>query len=186
MRIIGGLLKGRRIAAVAGDVTRPTADIVRQAVFSALSHHIDLNGAAVIDCYCGSGAFAFEALSRGAEHAILIDISPAVCKNARTTARELGVDLQTSIVCGDALHVISSVQLRQADIIFVDPPYSSLSMNAVVSRIAKTDVVRTGGLGVFEHQDVEAILPHPGWTQLRRLEHGRTVVDILRREARTS
>ncbi|MGZ6855020.1 MAG: RsmD family RNA methyltransferase, partial [Mycobacteriaceae bacterium] len=64
-RIIAGAAKGRRLA-VPADVTRPTADRVREALFSAVSARMDLDDARALDLYAGSGALGLEALSRGA------------------------------------------------------------------------------------------------------------------------
>ena len=70
MRVIAGELKGRRLVAPRGWKVRPTSDRVREAVFSALG---DVESATVLDLYCGTGALAIEALSRGAAHATLVD-----------------------------------------------------------------------------------------------------------------
>src|SRR5204862_660748 len=70
MRVIAGELKGQRLVAPRGWKVRPTSDRVREAIFSALG---DVTGASVLDLYCGTGALAIEALSRGATAAVLVD-----------------------------------------------------------------------------------------------------------------
>ena len=83
MRVIGGSLGGRTLAAPRGRATRPTSDRVREAVFSILG---DMSGLAVLDLYAGSGALAIEALSRGAAQATLVDCAPTAI--ATTTLTE--------------------------------------------------------------------------------------------------
>ena len=87
MRVIAGELKGRRLVAPRGWKVRPTSDRVREAVFSALG---DIDGAHVLDLYCGTGALAIEALSRGAASALLVDrdTRPALGNVERLGLRE--------------------------------------------------------------------------------------------------
>ena len=80
MRIIGGKLSGRKLEAPASRATRPTGDRVREAVFNIIAHHEwgkmignPLAKTHVLDAFCGTGALAFEALSRGSMHAVLLD-----------------------------------------------------------------------------------------------------------------
>src|SRR4051795_12538424 len=78
MRVIAGELKGRRLLAPRGWRVRPTSDRVREAIFSALGERVE--GARVLDLFCGTGALAIEALSRGAAAAVLVDrdVRPAL------------------------------------------------------------------------------------------------------------
>ena len=88
MRIIGGSARGRRIAAPKGSAIRPTADRVREALFNILPR--DLAGMRVLDLFAGSGSLSLEALSRGAESALLVDESAAAAKLIRRNVDALG------------------------------------------------------------------------------------------------
>jgi 16S rRNA (guanine966-N2)-methyltransferase len=120
MRVIAGELKGQRLVAPRGWKVRPTSDRVREAIFSALG---DVSGARVLDLYCGTGALAIEALSRGAARAVLVDrdIRPALGNIER-----LGLTDRGELIRSDAPRWLESQTLppaRRFDLIFIDAPY---------------------------------------------------------------
>ena len=118
MRVVAGELKGRRLAPPPGRsaAVRPTADRVREALFSILG---DLGGTTVLDLYCGTGALAIEALSRGAAGATLVDTHTSL---ARRNVAELELEDRCEIVRSDALRYLRRAGQR-FDLIFCDPPY---------------------------------------------------------------
>jgi 16S rRNA (guanine966-N2)-methyltransferase len=121
MRIVAGEFRGRRLAAPRGVRTRPTADRVREALFSILG---DVSGARVLDLYAGSGALGIEALSRGAESAVFVEREPrAVAAIERNLA---SIGLGERVVRGDALRFLAAEQ-GMFDLVFCDPPYDSAS-----------------------------------------------------------
>lgn len=118
LRVSGGELRGRRIAAPGrGERTRPTSERVREAVFSILG---DVDGARVLDLFAGTGALAFEALSRGATEAVLVDTRPRLAR-ANAEALDLGDRAQT--VRADAARFLRRPPESPFDLILCDPPY---------------------------------------------------------------
>ena len=118
LRITGGELGGRRIDAPGRrERTRPTSERVREAVFSILG---DIGGATVLDLYCGTGALAFEALSRGAAEATLVDTRPRL---ARENAERLGVGDRARVVRSDAARFLGRPPEEGFDLVLCDPPY---------------------------------------------------------------
>jgi len=119
-RVIAGTLRGRRLQ-VPPSGTRPTSDRVREALFSALGSHGDLEDAVVLDLYAGSGALGFEALSRGARSLDAVEASPRAAAVIRANAAGLGVTarVHTSKV---AAFLARAATLR-ADLVLLDPPY---------------------------------------------------------------
>ncbi|MGH2923959.1 MAG: RsmD family RNA methyltransferase [Solirubrobacterales bacterium] len=128
LRITGGELRGRRIAAPGrGEKTRPTSERVREAAFSILG---SVEGARVLDLFCGTGALAFEALSRGAAAATLVDTRT---RTARANAERLGVTDRARVVRSAAAPFLSRVSDRGRarggiaaagfDLVLCDPPY---------------------------------------------------------------
>ena len=95
-RIISGNLRGRRLA-VPQSGTRPTSDRVKEALFSRLEHYELLDDATVLDLYAGSGGLAFEALSRGAARAVLVDVSAGAVRICRDNSANLGLKQQTEV-----------------------------------------------------------------------------------------
>jgi 16S rRNA (guanine966-N2)-methyltransferase len=119
MRIVAGELGGRRLTAPRGSGTRPTADRVREALFSILG---DVSGARVLDLYAGSGALGIEALSRGAAAATFVDSGTAAIAAVRRNLSDLGLD--AAVHRRDALAWLADTADERAfDLVFVDPPY---------------------------------------------------------------
>jgi 16S rRNA (guanine966-N2)-methyltransferase len=118
LRIVAGELKGRRLATPPrrSEAVRPTADRVREALFSILG---DVEGTRVLDLYCGTGALGLEAVSRGAARATLVDTHTAL---ARRNVTDLGVADRAEVVRADARAYLRRTRQR-FDLIFCDPPY---------------------------------------------------------------
>jgi len=121
MRVIAGELKGRRLLAPRGWKVRPSAERVREAIFSALG---DIDGASVLDLYCGTGALAIEALSRGAASAVLVD---GDTRPALGNLENLGLGERTELVRSDVGRWLAAGARDPAatrfDLVFVDAPY---------------------------------------------------------------
>lgn len=121
MRVIAGELKGQRLVAPRGWKVRPTSDRVREAVFSALG---GVEGASVLDLYCGTGALAIEALSRGAASAVLVDRDT---RPALGNVERLGLRERCELLRGDAERWLTAnaaaAAPRRFDLVFVDAPY---------------------------------------------------------------
>jgi 16S rRNA (guanine966-N2)-methyltransferase len=117
VRVIAGELKGRRLVAPQGWKVRPTSDRVREAVFSALG---EIEGATVLDLYCGTGALAIEALSRGAGHATLVDRDT---RAALGNVHALGLVDRTDLIKADVGSWLGDHRGGEKDLIFCDPPY---------------------------------------------------------------
>jgi 16S rRNA (guanine966-N2)-methyltransferase len=120
VRVTGGELRGRRLAAPPGRsrAVRPTAERAREAIFSIVAGH--LPDAQVLDLYCGTGALAIEALSRGAARAVLVDSDPRL---ARANVKALGIADRAEVIRADALRFLRRAR-RRFDLILCDPPYN--------------------------------------------------------------
>jgi 16S rRNA (guanine966-N2)-methyltransferase len=119
MRVVAGAFKGHRLHAPRGTRTRPTADRVREALFSLLG---DVAGLRVLDLYAGSGALGIEALSRGAASAVFVERDQRAVAAIRRNLEV--VDAEAEVRRQDALRFLVSTQGR-FDLVFVDPPYDS-------------------------------------------------------------
>lgn len=123
MRIIGGELRGRRLIAPRGRKVRPTADRIREAVFNILTG--TCRGACVIDLFAGTGALGLEALSRGAESAVFIDIDRVAVDVIRRNILTCGMASRGQAVRWDIRRNLNCLQglVRTANLVFMDPPY---------------------------------------------------------------
>jgi 16S rRNA (guanine966-N2)-methyltransferase len=125
VRVVAGEFKGRRLQAPAGSRTRPTADRVREAVFSMLG---DLGGARVLDLYAGSGALGIEALSRGAQSAVFVERDRRALAAIRRNLDAVGAE--ATVLARDALSVLGE-EGGPYDLVFCDPPYDAAARLAV-------------------------------------------------------
>jgi 16S rRNA (guanine966-N2)-methyltransferase len=121
LRVVAGQFKGRRLQAPRGTRTRPTADRVREALFSMLG---DVTGARVLDLYAGSGALGIEALSRGAASAVFVDRDPQAVAAIERNLAAIGVE--AAVVRQDALRYLAGPD-GPFELVFCDPPYDSAS-----------------------------------------------------------
>jgi 16S rRNA (guanine966-N2)-methyltransferase len=122
MRIVGGQFGGRLLTVPKDARVRPTADRVREAWMSILGD--ELVGARVLDLFAGSGALGLEALSRGAQSATFVELSPGSLKALSANITALGVDLAADVHRSDALRYAERLPERAFDVVFADPPYS--------------------------------------------------------------
>jgi 16S rRNA (guanine(966)-N(2))-methyltransferase RsmD len=149
MRVIAGELKGQRLVAPRGWKVRPTSDRVREAIFSALGDRVV--GARVLDLYCGTGALAIEALSRGAASAVLVDrdTRPAI-----GNVQRLGLDEKAELVRTDVGRWLGDVSSARAagkfDLVFVDAPYKLADRVAQDLNIHLPQLLAADGRAVIE------------------------------------
>lgn len=123
MRVIAGTAKGHPLVAPTGRGTRPTADRVREAVFSSLQPVIA--GTDVLDLYAGSGAMGIEALSRGAASATLVERHGRACATIRDNLVTTKVEDRATVVTADVRSALRTLaaDARRFDVVFCDPPY---------------------------------------------------------------
>ncbi|MEU3461851.1 16S rRNA (guanine(966)-N(2))-methyltransferase RsmD [Streptomyces sp. NPDC006733] len=123
-RVIAGVAGGRRLAVPPGDGTRPTSDRAKEGMFSTWeSLRGTLDGARVLDLYGGSGAIGLEALSRGAEHVLLVEADPAAVRTIRENVRMIGLP-GAEVRAGRAEQVVAGPPpATPFDMAFLDPPY---------------------------------------------------------------
>ena len=119
MRVIAGEFRSRRLKSIPGDATRPTPDRLRETLFDILSPRIE--GAVFLDGYAGTGAVGIEALSRGARHAIFLEKDRHAVETIRENVAALRLEQRATVVKGS---VALTIGRSQADIVFLDPPYT--------------------------------------------------------------
>jgi 16S rRNA (guanine966-N2)-methyltransferase len=179
MRVIAGVLGGRRLVAPKGLATRPTSDRVREALFSSLG---DVTDARVLDLYAGTGALGIEALSRGAARAIFVE-------SARPALAALRENL-TTLALLDRAHVMALPAARAIPslagegpfaLIFADPPYAALAEVPPLLE-ALGGALSPGARVVIEHASRDAAPPVAGLTARWSKGYGDTTVTLYDRE----
>jgi len=180
--VIAGTDRGRKLHVPPGDRVRPTKDMVREALFSALDARGAIVDASVLDLYAGSGALAIEALSRGAARAVLVEKDRAALTAIGSNIAELGLTDVAHVAPLDVDRFLMGILPREApfDLVFVDPPYET-SDDAVVTVL--TGLARPGWLGADAIVAVERPIRHPlpvpdGWRTGWEREFGDTLVSF--------
>ena len=162
MRVIGGTAKGRRVKSFKGQALRPTADRVKEALFNILPH--DLSGWKVLDLFAGTGNLTFEALSRGAEQACLVDVSREASKLIRKNVEALGFSRCANVIGIPALRAIHMLAARgdTFDLILVDPPYDKGWVERILKSLSQKELLENDGILVMEHSTREEVQKNYG------------------------
>jgi 16S rRNA (guanine966-N2)-methyltransferase len=177
MRVIAGEWRGRPLIAPVGQSTRPTADRVRESLFSMLASRIgSFQGLAVADLYAGSGALGIEALSRGAVTCTFVDANRGAIDALRRNLESFEALKRAKTVNS---RVESFVPTQPLQLIFADPPYTTGSGSAVVELSAKGGWLASGGWMAIETERGDSVAPGPFALEIER-DIGRARVTILR------
>lgn len=153
MRIITGKAKGIRLKTLEGNTTRPTAERVKEAVFSMIQ--FDIEGRKVLDLFAGSGQMSLEALSRGADSAVLIDKSPEAIKIIEENALKCKLYPFCEIRRSEYLDYIKRNRGEKFDIIFLDPPYAQNFYAPAIRALLTYDMLKCSSLLVCESGEEE-------------------------------
>jgi len=188
MRIVGGRHRGRSLAVPRGLAVRPTSDRAREALFNILEHgklstdgRSLLPGSTVLDAFAGTGAFALEALSRGAAHALLLERDPAALAAARDNARKLGEAANLTIRQADATR--PGPAPAEAAIAFLDPPYGQGLAGPALEALAREGWFGPSAIVVVEIDGREAFRAPAGFALLEERRYGRARLVFLRHGA---
>lgn len=178
VRLIGGRWRGTRLDVPNLDGLRPTGDRVRETLFNWLMPA--LPGARVLDLFAGSGALGFEAVSRGAAQAVLVERDAALAAALRATAARLGAGESIEVVQADALAWLAGRAAARFDIAFVDPPFSAGLWDAVLAAVSPA-LAPDAWLYVEAAAEVDWTVP-AGW-RVHREGRTREVRYVLLRRA---
>ncbi len=180
MRIVAGSFGGRRLETPKGGGIRPTADRVREALFSIIADRIDQS--TVLDLFAGTGALGLEALSRGASQAIFVDQSQEAVRLVRSNIARCGAADRAAVI-----HASVDAALRQLtkrglrfQLIFLDPPYAKGSLEGVLLQVAP--IAEEGALAIAEHGAKELLPERLGpWRRIDERRYGDTTISFYER-----
>jgi len=180
MRVIAGAFKGRQINAVKNDTTRPTTDKIKENMFNIMGQFF--NGGCVLDLFAGSGSLGIEALSRGMDHAVFIDMNANAIKAIKENISSLKLQDQTEVYRNDAfkaLHILAKKRSK-FDMIFLDPPYGKISITDLLALIVEKDLLNNAGLVMCEYgEGMNAKYDASGLKEIRREVYGTIEILIL-------
>ncbi len=185
MRIISGEARGRKLIAPAGEETRPTADKVRGSLFNIIGARV--YDARVLDLFGGTGAMSLEALSRGAEHAVIVDCAreaiSAIEKNAQAVLKD-EMASRVRILRTDYKSAIGTLAGMKFDLVFLDPPYRMVdAYKDAILRLKAQDALAEDCLIVMERQKEIAISLPEGFESYDTRSYGATCIELVRERA---
>lgn len=181
MRIIAGKYAKRNLFTLKSNKTRPTSDKVKGSLFNSMGQFF--NGGEVLDLYSGSGALGIEAVSRGYEHATLVDISSQACeiikKNVALTKEPEKFDI-LRMRDSQALKYFKE-NGKKFDLVFLDPPYLKEKIVKVMTRLLQDSLLSQGAWIVAETDEHTELPPVEGFKIIKDHHLGRTKVKIYER-----
>lgn len=180
MRIITGKARGVRLETLDGTATRPTAEKVKEAIFSMIQFEIE--GRRVLDIFAGSGQMSLEALSRGATEAVMIDASKEAAEIIRKNAVKTKLFADVKIIVSDYKSALRQLSGRGSfDIIFCDAPYAAKLTGDAVDTVLKYGLLSEGGIMVCE-SDEEKTFEREGLLLRKHNTYGKTYISVYERE----
>ena len=163
MRVITGKARGINLKTPEGLQTRPTADRVKEALFSIIQ--FDIPGARVLDLFGGTGQLGIEALSRGAKSATFVDASNTACNLIRENLKRTRLQEESRVICSDYLAFLGRCS-EKYDIIFLDPSYAEVFLENALNRITEIDILQSGGIIITERPlEKELSMDFPGYSR---------------------
>lgn len=180
MRVITGKARGVALKTPEGMQTRPTADRVKEALFSVIQ--FDIPGAVVLDLFGGTGQLGIEALSRGAKRTVFVDQRREACDLIRENLRRTKLSQDAQVVQSDYLQYLNRCK-EKFNIIFLDPPYAETFLENALKCIMEIDILQSNGIIVTERPADKALdYDFPGYTRSRDYKYGKTLITLYRRE----
>ena len=179
MRVIAGTARGKNLQALPGEeVTRPTIDRVKEAMFSSVQFLVP--GARVLDLFAGSGQLGIEALSRGAKSCVFVDQNASALAVVAANCKTAGVERAADIRSGEALRFLANIR-GPFDIVLLDPPYRHNTLAAVLPALESK--VAPGGVVLCESER-EADLPETvgSLTRTKQYIYGKIMVSRYEKE----
>lgn len=185
MRIGSGELRGRRLHAPKGLVTRPTSARLKKSLFDVLAASFrGLAGARVLDLFAGAGALGLESLSRGAARAVFVERGRKAADVIRRNIEDLGVDERAEVVTADVRTALAKLAQNgdRYSLVFADPPYEAGALGGVLTLLGAGELVEEEGLVVVEHHHKQELLESYGdLTRIRLLKSGESCFTLYRR-----
>ena len=181
MRVISGKAKGMTLKTIDGNLTRPTRDMVREALFSILINYVQ--DSTFLDLFAGSGAIGIEALSRGASFCMFIDSNPLCIKVIRENVEKAKFSTLSQIYNTDYKNAISKLEEQSFDIIYIDPPYNKEMGIEAIRLVSERNILKHKGIIILETDTNEVVPDIVGiYEKFNYKRYGRNILSLFRRK----
>lgn len=184
IRLIAGEYRGRRLQAGPGPAIRPTADRVKESVFSLLDARGAVRGARVADLCAGAGGLGLEALSRGARSVVFVERSRPALTILQQNLTILGLDRDPRIraILGDARQTLARGEMGEVDLILTDPPYDEGLGPVLLQAVDAAGALAPGGWMIVEHGREATCDDRYGALEREDTRrYGKTVIEVYHR-----
>ncbi len=180
MRVISGKARGTILKTPEGMQTRPTADRVKEALFSIIQ--FDLPAAKVLDLFGGSGQLGIEALSRGAKSVVFVDASDKACSLIKENLRRCKMENDGKVIRSDYMKFLENCQ-ESFDIVLLDPPYAEIFLENAIKKLSEIDILQSGAIIVAERPvGKELSFDISGFTRSKDYKYGNTLLTLYRKD----
>lgn len=179
MRIISGKCKGRRLKTPKGMETRPTLDRVRETIFNVLQNY-NIYGRRTLDLFAGTGALGIEALSRGAESLVSIDIRTA--KLIQENIDLCGLQNEAEVLRGPISKYKEYLLNKEFSLVFSDPPYLKGGIQETIKLLNEPNILAEGAIIVLEFDKKDEFQVPNTWIELKEQAFGYTKVGYYKYE----
>lgn len=179
MRVVSGSAKGRPLKAVPGNGTRPTTDKVKEALFSMIGPYFE--GGTALDLFAGSGGLGIEALSRGMDKAVFVDLESKSIEVIRANLKATKLEDQAAIYRNDAGRALKALAKRTTrfDLVFLDPPYRMKNGDKLMLTMHELELLKPEATIVLEYESKYSYPEQFGpFEQTRKAVYGETAVSI--------
>jgi len=182
MRVVGGRLRGRNLAAPASREIRPTADRLRESLFNILVHAYEnpIEGARVLDLFAGTGALGIEAISRGAGFALFVDNGAEARALLRNNVEALGLGGVTKVFRRDATNLGPAHPVEPFSLVFLDPPYGKGLAEKALASLRDGGWLTKEALLVVEEAKAATLTTPEGFVELERRAYDDTEFVFLK------
>ena len=181
MRVVAGSARGLKLKTIEGDSTRPTKDMVKEALFSVLT--ADINDSVFLDLFAGSGAIGIEALSRGAKEAYFSDINKECIEVINFNLEKARFKDKSKVFNLDYIKMLDKVSNISFDIIYIDPPYNKGLGVKAIEIISSYDLLKKSGIIVYETDEVEQVPDTIGTYEIfKSKKYGRNILNFYSRK----
>ena len=181
MRVVSGKFRGMKLNTIEGDSTRPTRDMVKEALFSIIMNYVP--DCTFLDLFAGSGAIGIEALSRGAKEVIFVDNNPKCVKVIIDNVKKLKAEDGSRIYNTDYMVALKKLQGEKIDVIYLDPPYNKEMSVKAANLISEYDILSDDGIIIIESDTNEFVPDLIGrYEKYNYKRYGRNILSLYRRK----
>lgn len=183
VRVVSGSAKGRPLKSVPGTSTRPTTDKVKESIFSMIGPYFE--GGAVLDLFAGTGGLGIEALSRGMDRAVFVDLEPKSISTIKENLKATRLEDRAEVYRNDAARALKALEKRanRFDLVFLDPPYRFKNGDELMLDMVERGLLQDTAVVVLEY---ESSYNYPenfgGFCCLRTAKYGEAAITIYRYE----